>query len=473
MTTTDLKRNSVDHYKFDRLAWEKTRKITPVMDEVVDEYKDELKVVENLAQDVYHALFKENPQVLPESQIAPEHQIQKPLIENMLETPEYQKLHNYTQHSEIPAMLGTISIVENIMNNLPDELLEKQKEKEKWAEKRDELEDLLEQGFPVHQELEEHMAGAPSDENGCDMLRSLAYRAVAQAADQAEGFDELCMGWGLDPGDPGEMDPTEFLNMARKLKNNHRIVDMADFLGKLKRLAIWKQKTKVEREPVEVVDIELGDNLRDMLPEEAIYLMDKDLETLWYKRFFAKELRCRKKENKEKKAKGSIVCCVDVSGSMSGQPIAWAKSFALALLEIAKLQKRDFVGILFDGCLQGTWEFPKNLKPKDFISRQMEFASFFSGGGTNFEAPLNAAMEHVKKGKNEPDIIFITDGFARCSDGFLAEFEQMKKEMECTVYGLTIGRFEAQPASMSFCNHVASIESVLTDGDATEIFGQI
>ena len=102
-----------------------------------------------------------------------------------------------------------------------------------------------------------------------------------------------------------------------------------------------------------------------------------------------------KLNSNNEKCKGPIVCCIDTSGSMSGNREMWSKAVAIAMLEIAHNQKRDFAGILFSNKV--SFNSPIII-PKDNIepNKVLELAESFSGGGTDFEEPLREVTNSYK-----------------------------------------------------------------------------
>ena len=83
----------------------------------------------------------------------------------------------------------------------------------------------------------------------------------------------------------------------------------------------------------------------------------------------------------EKVARGAIICMIDSSGSMMGAKETWAKAVAIALLNIANQQNRDFYGMIFSSAHDPLkeWHFKKGkAAPQDVL----DFAEFeFYGGG--------------------------------------------------------------------------------------------
>ena len=78
--------------------------------------------------------------------------------------------------------------------------------------------------------------------------------------------------------------------------------------------------------------------------------------------------------------KGPIVLCLDQSGSMHKLDTQ-SKGFTLALMSIARKQKRDFCLVLFSTRTKIIKYEKGKIKGSDMVN----FALTFLGGGTNFE----------------------------------------------------------------------------------------
>jgi hypothetical protein len=83
---------------------------------------------------------------------------------------------------------------------------------------------------------------------------------------------------------------------------------------------------------------------------------------------------------------------------MSGDRETWSKAVALALLEIATMQKRGFACI--HSCGKSDALETIEIKPgeKDILSKAVKVAEFFlNAGGTAFEPALSQAQELISK----------------------------------------------------------------------------
>src|SRR5690606_18813718 len=141
------------------------------------------------------------------------------------------------------------------------------------------------------------------------------------------------------------------------------------------------------------------------------------------------------------KGRGPIVVCVDGSSSMDGNKEIWSKAVCLTILEIARRQRRKFGVIVFSSKGSPLRVFNSDLREGWSMKEVdiLELADYFPGGGTDFEDPLNKAVELLQMSKfKNGDIVFITDGECDVSDSWLSEFLDKKKELSFKVFSILI-----------------------------------
>ena len=173
------------------------------------------------------------------------------------------------------------------------------------------------------------------------------------------------------------------------------------------------------------------------------------------------------------KGVGDIICCLDESGSTSGDLAAWGKAVALTLLEIAESEGRKFALIHFSG--------PSSFKTDVFLPRQycmedkIRAAKTFLDGGTDFHTPLNEALRLMQEeGFENADIVFITDGECELSEEYIEILRKAQTERRFTVTGVLLDQDDAgMDFSLGFfCQNVYRT-SELAGGDIVQsIVGQ-
>jgi uncharacterized protein with von Willebrand factor type A (vWA) domain len=177
---------------------------------------------------------------------------------------------------------------------------------------------------------------------------------------------------------------------------------------------------------------------------------------------------------KEEKGRGPLVVCVDGSSSMSGDKEIWAKAVCLTLLEIAKRERRKFIVIVFSGKGSPLKIFGSDMRERWEMKEKeiLELADYFPGGGTDFEDPINKALEFLKDSKfKKGDVVFITDGECDVSGEWLDAFLPEKRRLAFQLFSVLIdltGR-ETPESLKKFSDKVTTV-SRLTSEDARDIF---
>lgn len=121
---------------------------------------------------------------------------------------------------------------------------------------------------------------------------------------------------------------------------------------------------------------------------------------------------------------------------MAGQKELWSKAIFLALLSIARLQKRDMACIHFSDQLK-LWHFPKGNAPYPEVIASCEF---FIGGGTPFEPWMQEALKLVDDARyHKADVICISDGLSSIGVEMRAEWNRRRAEREMRCYAILIG----------------------------------
>lgn len=304
--------------------------------------------------------------------------------------------------------------------------------------------------------------------------------ALQKAADSQEAIQTMAETWGTDPGSLRRLPAKERIRLARKL-GTPKFRQMAALIGPMFRLADAEQKRKVVYTPEEIYDLGLGDDIPRVIPPELARLdLGDEVELLFWKDFHEKHLVQYEMKGFEKIALGGIIYCHDGSGSMSGEREMWAKAVGLALLHIARKQKRSFYGIQFGSASEiriDDFRDTKNITP----DRVIDFAEYFFHGGTNFEAPLRKAQEilkreHAEFGAVRSDIVFATDGQAPISRQFMEAFKELQRKLEVRVWGIAIaekGSFsevQKEPLNELCDGKVATIKTIVDGTDLKDMF---
>lgn len=320
-------------------------------------------------------------------------------------------------------------------------------------------EDLAEAREKLSQATQEasELAGGMND----SALRQAMREAISEASGQLDDLDKAsrALGWGAGPGGGGAGGSAEMKSqVAERLLRSDKLRQLMEIAGRMKNIMNEVQATKVRHGVSEITDIETGDDISRLLPSELSKLRDPRRKLLLWRELLEHSAMEYKLDAKEKVGRGPIVVAIDDSGSMSGSREIWAKSVALALLELARKENRDFAYCSFSDDVHYTLTEigEKKLSPIDLADAML----FHKGGGTDFDNPLYWCLKQIETGGlPDADIIFISDGACR-----LANVDRMREKIAkagCKVIGVGIGGRSAITDSLGeFCTETFGLDEI-------------
>lgn len=295
--------------------------------------------------------------------------------------------------------------------------------------------------------------------------------AIEEAGDMLAEEADLMSSWGVDDGLLKRLSFSERQRLAGALRCN-RLHEFRKLLGRFKIMQAAQSAKKVEFARDEAYDVELSDRLPDVLAGEWARIANPHSRLEFLEDLAEGRLLSKKYRGLEKIGQGSIIALVDNSGSMEARAAgdhtssgptreAYAKAFALALLDQAREAGRDFVGINFSSAGQvSVFRFPKG---KGDIYEVMRFVEEFYGGGTDYMTPMNLAMDILEAEFNaagliKADLCMITDDDCRVTPTWLASYKERKERLGFRTFGIAVG-CHAGNALASLSDNVRSIHS--------------
>lgn len=286
--------------------------------------------------------------------------------------------------------------------------------------------------------LKPHMKQSPDTVQPPTLRRAVtgacdkASAAIEAHREASDGLTGVGFGTGTHAG--GRKSGSQAQRLSFRLKNDERLRRIALLAGKLKRIALAKQKAKVRHGADEVTDVELGSNVSRLLPSEMMKLAHQKLRLPLLASLTEGKAMQYRLEGKDSLGRGPLVVCLDKSGSMDGERDIWATAVALALLEVAQRQKRAFAMLAFDGVV-------KHEAVVTAGGQLPEDALFVAcTGGTNITGVIHRALEVIEEGHGamkKADVVLVTDGGSDFSAA--PALRQRAAELGVTVLGLGIG----------------------------------
>lgn len=427
--------------------------------------KDKNYHANDCSLDLFSMFYKAEPKK-EEGKIPQGLNLMKQALDQIEACSEFQSLRLSSRLDSFLAGQATESMMDTLTKYLPNV----------GSESRENMQECIDgaSGYKESKEYEKQLkqvidieAKADKVKLDPDNLRGIVRNALKSAQSEQDSTQDAfyALGQGIDPMNPKSSNLHEKMHLAKKLKSNIKLQNIMKIAGQMTRIA--KKVNASKNSPIEYGDVELGDSLNRILASEAMKLAHPKLKGLFYKGLADKALLQYKLDGKEPKGKGPIIVCIDSSGSMAGEREIASKGIALAMLEIARIEKRAFSLIQFASRGQYTkFDASNKVNTLDLLSE----LEVFLNGGTDFETPLNLAMHEINTcAFDQADIIFITDGCASVSEGFLNFFLAQKKERSTSILGIAI---ETNDVSImqSFCDEIFKTEDILRECPTDRIF---
>lgn len=463
----------------------------------------------SLLQDLFCLLFKYNVVFFDEARVRPSATFNRALLASLQTGHLYAILREMTLLDEAKAGLCTLLAGEAIVGFLKSEKvmtrrdlidlwdLEKQEEliEQKWQELKNAAE-LAESDLPDRakravkealERLDGQLDGAAASlrqkarrfaEALSDRQRQAAARVQAEAIKIAQNLEQAmdeAEHWGLALGTGQRSPPGRKLELGKRLAGNEKLKKLARMVGRMKQEALALRKKVFERSSQEVLEVERGDALARLLPSELSILPHPLLRKDFARRLIDKELLQYSLRGIDDKGKGPMIVCLDGSSSMAGEKELWSKAVTLTLLEIARRQRRLFRSICFSSAETPLQVLDLNPREHYEVSAEkaLDLAEYFPGGGTDFEKPLDAALECLKTSRfKKGDVVFITDGECQVSPAWAESFRREKERLGFSLFSILI---DVGPSSLGtlkeFSDKVTTVRQ-LTGEEAKEIFVQ-
>jgi len=390
------------------------------------------------------------------------------LAENM---GEFQALCSRTAGDELWAGMATSALSKEIISKMRPK--ETNEDLDGMRKRIESLEDLKKQGLDVEDRLNKALEKLEqAEKRAADMADGLDPSSIRTAIREGctvanESIDEAqaalsAFAYGDSPGIPSSKKGKDRAAITSLVSSSRKLKEIAELAGKLRRIAAHKQRSKADRAREEINDIEQGGDLARVLPSEFLPVAAEDeaLELLFMAKLVERASLQYKIGGKEEQGRGPVILCVDESGSMSGEAENWSKAVSLALLDVARRQKRSWAFVHFDSKVQRVDYAPKGqIDPNTLV----ECMNHFSGGGTSFEAPIEKAFELIDKdgGFKRADVILITDGYSQTSDRFNQLVANYKDEMEVSIFTVLVNGVQAAASVAEWSDQIWTLREIL------------
>jgi len=509
---------------YDRRTWNEIVADAPSIAELAESGERLVPHFGALVQDFFFALFKMNPVFRKSSDVRHAAALNRTIIEQIVPSAPFQALRSRTALEEDKAAIAAIVMGEHALEMMKSEKLinrgemldlwdlarqeqdlearaeaikavneiqesknnqnesaageEQKAQATKTKKELAEMADAAERAAKVSEaRLNQKSRQFETQLKGVD--RSALKRMQLQTAELAREIDQAAEDshdFSREFGQGGRVAAGARLELGRRLARNKKLGELARMVGRFKQDARALKRKTLERGVAEAYDIELGSELGRLIPAELLAMHHPALKRDFHRRVLEGAVLQYRLRDDEPKGRGPMVVCIDVSSSMEGDKEMWSKAVALTLMDIARRQRRLFRAVMFssgDVSLK-VLDLNRERRYQPDLNKVLEMAEYFPGGGTDFEAPIDAGVELLGEKKlKRGDIVIITDGESQVSPDWLARLSERKRELDFSIFAVLVDVGSAQMSSLAqFADRIASVKRI-SDAHARDIFLQM
>ncbi len=511
----------IESDSYDRRAWAEVVHGASTIGDLIDAGDRLVPNFASLLQDLFLGLFKYNIVWQKPDEVRRSAALNRVILNQLIPSPAFEALKTRTLLEEDKAAIAALVIGEQVIEMVRSERLINRREMlDLWDLKHQE-EDLQGRAEALKSAIKlAEMAGQPGEEQKpqeggeakddldrkIERLKDAADRAAqvsearlnqkarqvdeqlrnsdltelkrmqvrsAQLADEIDRVAQDAHDFSLEFGQGGRLSAGERLELGRRLARNKKLGELARMVGRFKLDARAIRRKTFDHGSAEAYDVDRGSDIGRLIPAELLALHHPGLVRDFRRRLLEGEVLQYRLRDDEQKGKGPMVVCVDVSSSMQGDKELWAKAVSLTLADIARRQRRLVRAVLFssgENTLK-VLDLNRERRYQPDLAKVMELAEYFPGGGTDFERPLNAAIDLIEqKQLKRADIVIITDGESQVSPQWLSDLRRCKERLQFRIFAVLVDIGSSELSTLAqFADKVASVKKLTTES-TREIF---
>jgi len=321
------------------------------------------------------------------------------------ELPEMDVLRSQVEYDPMLSAYAAATVSSSVYERLPHEgesqdLEDLEDQKQELQSMRDMLaddadpsllDDAEKQVSEMINEAKNKMPKIDKDINSS--LRAGIRSALKEASDEVESITSAMKTCGIDSASLNKDDNKQFVKVMKQLHDDKHLREVIKMAGKLINMyTSMKRKTPFYAR-TEMSGITMGNHIERALMSEMVP------EELFAYKYVTNSLLEHDIKSREDMTRGPVVMCIDMSGSMSGEPETMAKAIALAIYNRLKEENRPMAACLFN------YDVVQELTQENMLG----FLCHRANGGTRIGAALAWALKKIEE-RPEADIILVTDG---------------------------------------------------------------
>lgn len=518
--TKELQTSVVRHDDYDQHAFRESLSLFPKLQGVLDAAVRSLPTAGKLIEDIFYSLYKPAVNLEEPTDLLPSGTINRAIVEQMKSTTQWDSVRNAGTVGDLfYAAVATTTIARGVLSAVDQQTRKRLKElheaeratnqlyqdaetyEEAADAKPDRSSEFQEQAQAARKQAQheeervEEAAEALEEETEQieDATRQAARDACSSAEQEVEQMEAAIKSYSNGYGDagpgtgttPSAMTLKDKIDLAKKVGETPILQQVAELAGRMVRIAMEVQKSKIKHPPTHLVGVEVGDKLAKVLPSELAYLSTVQLTPVFYQRYADRQLMQRRMVGYQKQGRGPVIAVLDSSGSMrmrlgnKATKEAWSKAVALALLAIARKQKRDFAILHFSDSYWGK----ENRAVKSFVFPRGEAAAtdliatteFYIGGGTEFKPWMDEALRQVDDSRfSRADVILVSDGEVYISQEEEAEWNERRKQKGMRCWSVRLNNAKTGEEELArISDGIVAIDDMAAESQALQMMFEI
>ena len=322
--------------------------------------------------------------------------------------------------------------------------------------------------------------GGEVDVGGAKM-RIAARLAVAKAQNRVsecvDAMNGLSPGLGSSPSQSGPEDISRY-RLAQRISSDERLRKIMNIAGRIRRCTESDRLEKDPNKKTTMVGITTGADVAMLLPTELGLMNMPVYRTVQFAKLVERKMLQYNAEGYEAVGRGPVTILLDISGSMSGEPMQWAAAITIACLGVANRENRKVSIIPFNGSADhhyglnedGSYFESDGSGTGGIVEVALKTASISAHGGTNFEEAFRYAIKAEKSvGKKRSDLILITDGCCEIYGEYRERLKKFKEENGLRIFALTVNGGSLAENAKSVCDKSYSIDDAIAADDHESI----
>jgi uncharacterized protein with von Willebrand factor type A (vWA) domain len=280
--------------------------------------------------------------------------------------------------------------------------------------------------------------GLRQDTNAVSLALTHTDETIEMAQDLAAFDATNTRGHSIGGSASGQILDTLDSHLMEQITKGDSLRKIFQIAGRM-RVILQQAKSRKPQQAPTPVSIAVGNDLSNVISSELGALSDVTTEDKFFSRYLDRSLLQYDHKSRVNEGLGPFICCIDMSGSMHGQPLQIAQALFVSLAQMAVEKKRKIVFIPFASYTVGNYEITSSAGLVKTLT-----SKYSVGGGTMFTHPLDDATQIIKLAKEandnykNADVILITDGDSSLNDSWIVQYMADKKDLGFRLLGLNV-----------------------------------